>query len=77
MRNGQVGSHDVNISNLSSIEQVKLAYIGLIGPEKVAEHGLDTEKIRFFSMGKELKNDLFVYSYDMQDNMVVQAMFRK
>ena len=36
-----------------------------------------TDKIRFFCMGKELKDDLFVYSYDLESNMVVQAMFRK
>jgi|FrelakmetLWP11LW_1041352.scaffolds.fasta_scaffold403379_1 hypothetical protein len=51
--------------------------MGMIGAAKVAEHGLDVDKIRFFSMGKELKNDLFVYTYDMQDGIVVQAMFRK
>ena len=77
MRNGQVGSHDIQTSNLSSIEALKQVYMSLIGAAKVEEHGLDVDKIRFFSMGKELKNDLFVYTYDMQDGIVVQAMFRK
>ena len=48
-----------------------------IGPEKVAEHSLTLDKVRLFSMGQELKNDLFIYSYNIKDNMVVQAMFRK
>lgn len=48
-----------------------------IGPEKVQEHSLTLEKVRLFSMGQELKNDLHIYSYNIKDNMVVQAMFRK
>jgi hypothetical protein len=33
--------------------------------------------IRFFCMGKELKNELYLYSYDIASDMVVQAMFSK
>ena len=33
--------------------------------------------IRFFCMGKELKDDLYLYSYDIASDMVVQAMFTK
>ena len=29
------------------------------------------EKLRFFCLGKELKNELYIYSYDMADNLVV------
>jgi len=32
--------------------------------------------MRLFYTGKELKNELYLYSYDMVDNMVVQAMLR-
>ena len=38
---------------------------------------LDPTKIRLFYGGKECKDDLFVYSYDMQDEMTVTVMLRK
>ena len=30
-----------------------------------------------FCMGKELKDELFLYSYDLIDEMTVQVMFKK
>jgi hypothetical protein len=33
--------------------------------------------IRLFSLGKELKDDLFMYSYDITDDVVMQAMIKK
>ena len=30
-----------------------------------------------FAMGKELKNDLFIYSYDILDESTVQVMIKK
>ena len=33
--------------------------------------------IRLFSLGKELKDELFMYSYDITDNVVMQAMIKK
>ncbi len=33
--------------------------------------------IRLFSLGKELKDDLFMYSYDITDEVVMQAMIKK
>ena len=44
---------------------------------KVAEKKADVSKLRFFCLGKELKNEFFLYSYDMSDNIVVQAMLRQ
>ena len=70
-------THDVQVSNSGTIEDVKTTYLTCIGPEKVQEMGLTLEKIRLFAMGKELKSELFVYSYDLVDNMVIQAMFKK
>ena len=35
------------------------------------------EQIRLFAMGKELKDDLFLYSYDIDDGLTMQAMIRK
>ena len=71
MRNPGLGDQQVAVSNLSSIEQVKEAYLAAVGPAKCAEKGAEVSKVRFFCLGKELKNDLFIYSYEMADNMVV------
>ena len=42
----------------------------------MAEKNADVSKVRFFCLGKELKNDLFLYSYEMGEKIVVQAMLR-
>ena len=55
---------------------VKTNYLSQVGSEKVAEKSADVSKLRFFCMGKELKDELFIYSYDLADNVVVQAMLR-
>ena len=39
--------------------------------------GLEPEGIRMFCMGKELKDDMYLYSYDLMDEMTVQAMLKK
>lgn len=72
-----MGDKNVVISNSSSIEQVKEAYILVADQEKVAEKGANAGKLRFFCLGKELKNELFIYSYEMNDNIVVQAMLKQ
>ena len=77
MRNNLTGSHTLQLSNLSTISAVKQAYLDALGAEKVAELSLALEKVRLFSMGQELKDELFIYSYNIKDNMVMQAMFRK
>ena len=47
-------------------------------PNKLAaKENPDETKLRFLCLGKELKDDLFVYSYEMFDGIVVQAMIRK
>ena len=35
------------------------------------------EQVRFFYKGRELQDDLFVYSYEMVDDTVMSVMFRK
>jgi hypothetical protein len=35
------------------------------------------EKIRMFCLGKELKDDLFLYSYDITDELTIQVMIAK
>ena len=67
------GDKAIEVSNNSTIEAFKLSYIDQVGSDK----GVDLAKLRFFCMGKELKNELFIYSYDLTENMVVQAMIRQ
>ena len=33
--------------------------------------------LRFLCLGKELKDDLFVYSYDLTDELTIQCMQRR
>ena len=34
------------------------------------------EQIRFFAMGKDLNNELFLYSYAIKDGLVIMAMIK-
>lgn len=38
---------------------------------------ISAEDVRLFCLGKELKDDLFMYSYDIADEVVMQLMIRK
>jgi len=60
-------------SNLSSIPDFKGMYIAQLKDNT----GLTHNEVRMFCMGKELKNDLHIYSYDLFDESVVQAMISK
>ena len=51
-------------------------YIDKLGPT-ASEAGLTVQKIRMFCLGKELKDDLFIYTYDINDEMTVQIMISK
>lgn len=73
VRNPQFGDKTFITSNVSQIEAVKQQYIDTVGDSS----GLSIDRIRFFCLGKELKNELFLYSYEIENNMVVQAMIRK
>ena len=77
VRSPALGDQKVIISNLATIEMVKTNYLSQVGHSKVAEKGAEVSKLRFFCLGKELKDDLFLYSYEVNDNMVVQAMLRQ
>jgi hypothetical protein len=39
--------------------------------------GLVPEKMRLFCLGKELKDEFFLYTYDIIDDMTVQVMLLK
>lgn len=62
------------VSNLLTILELKEDYIEC-NKNKDAK-GLTTDRVRFFVMGKELKNDLFVYSYDITADLTIQAMIK-
>jgi hypothetical protein len=49
-------------------------YIDKLGS---AGQGMTVENMRMFCLGKELKDELFVYSYDIADEMTVQVMIKK
>lgn len=59
-------------SNLVSVLDFKQAYLN-----KINEREMKTDNIRMFCLGKELKDDLFLYSYDIVDEMVLQVMYKK
>jgi Ubiquitin family len=69
------GDCTLQCSNLLSIAQFKQMYIDKLGPD--AAQGLKVEKIRMFCLGKELKDELFLYTYDIVDEMTVQVMITK
>jgi hypothetical protein len=52
------------ISSLITIKDLKAKYLVKLGEFKA-------EDIRLFYAGKELKEDLFIYSYDIKDEMTI------
>ena len=64
----------LQVSNLLSIIEFKKLYIDKLGS---AGEGMTVENMRMFCLGKELKDDLFLYSYDIADEMTVQVMIKK
>lgn len=66
------GDITIQISNHESVKAFKQKYI-----DKLGDNTLKIENIRLFCLGKELKDELFLYSYDLIDEMTVQAMFKK
>ena len=56
---------------------LKTSYLAQVGAEKTTEKNASVGKLRFFALGKELKDELFIYSYDIEDNIAVQAMLRQ
>lgn len=55
----------MEVSNMMSVEDFKKSYISKL------EEDIALDNIRMFAMGKELKNDLFLYSYDIMNESTV------
>jgi hypothetical protein len=66
------GDKTISMSNKQLVGDLKKTYLKELNLEEVT-----LEKIRLFCMGKELKDDLFLYSYELNDNMVCQAMIKQ
>jgi hypothetical protein len=66
------GDCELAVSNLVSILDFKKKYI-----EKTGDADLKPDHLRLFCLGKELKDEMFLYSYDISDEMAIQAMIRK
>lgn len=60
----------VSISNLDSILDVKGKYITKSGKSAKAT------QVRLFCMGKELTNENFLYSYDIDAEKVITILIR-
>jgi hypothetical protein len=57
----------IDVTNKSSIAECKSIFL----KEVEMEEKSNPDNTRFFCLGKELKNDFFIYSYDIVDEMVV------
>lgn len=71
MRSAKTGDITLSVSNLLSILEFKQKYL-----EKLGDSNIKTDNLRMFCLGKELKDDLFLYSYDIIDEMAIQVMYK-
>lgn len=67
----------MELSNLIGVADLKNQYVDLLVEKELSKEKIDTSLIRFFAMGKELKDDLFIYSYDIMNESTIQVMIRK
>ena len=65
IRNTKYGDLSVQVSNHSTIKELKQNYLMNLRVD------IKIEQIRLFCLGKELKDDLFMYSYDIKDEMAI------
>ena len=72
VRHAVRGDKILQISNLLPIVDFKKEYITQLGDPEVSLEG-----VRLFAMGKELKEELWIYSYDIMNESTVQAMIKK
>jgi len=73
-RHAAKGDVQLNASNLIGIIDFKKLYIQTL---KKNGKGLTYDNVRMFAMGKELKDDLFLYSYDILNESTVQVMIKQ
>lgn len=56
-----------------SILELKQKYLEEL---KEKGEGITPDQLRFFCLGKEFNDSLFVYSYDMKDGLTIQCMIK-
>jgi len=78
-----ITEHKSDVSNQLSIRKLKELFCDATNeknkesPSGEAQDVLDPDMCRFFYSGKECKDDLFVYSYEMTEDTTIQCMYRK
>lgn len=65
VRHAAKGDKILEVSNLLAISEFKKLYVERLGED------MDVANVRLFAMGKELKNDLWIYSYDIMNESTV------
>ena len=68
------GDKTLPTPNTIQVEKLKMQYLEAIG---MSSEEIPIARLRFFCMGKELKDDLYLYSYDIASDMVIQAMIKE
>ena len=56
---------------MATIAELKMMYVSTVNKPDILPHHL-----RMFYMGKELKDDLHVYSYDMREDLTIQCLVK-
>lgn len=69
IRSVAMGDLNMRTSNLNTILQLKEEYLGQL--KKSQRKGATADKLRMFCLGKELKDDLHIFSYDIKDDMTI------
>ncbi len=59
------------LNNLMSIAEVKQLYI-----KKLGDKSPTLDNLRLFCMGRELKDEMFMYTYGIVDGWAIQAMIK-
>lgn len=72
IRHAAKGDIIMEISNLMPISEFKKEYVS-----QLKDDSIDPSNVRLFAMGKELKDELWIYSYDIMNESTVQAMIKK
>jgi hypothetical protein len=72
VRNAARGDKTFNFSNLLPVLDFKGMYV-----EELNDPEVSVDNIRMFAMGKELKDDLWMFSYDIINESTVQVMIKK
>ena len=77
IRNTTYGDTELTAENTLQILEFKQVYLDKLKADKTDTPDIAATALRFFAMGKELKDELFIYSYDLIDGLTVQAMIRQ